>query len=110
MELKDQPCDVFQTSTPSLDAQQIQTLMPELPQWKIVEVVGVKQLTRCFVFNNFAEALAFSNKVGELAEVAGHHPDLLTQWGKVTVNWWTHSINGLQKSDFIMATRCDGIS
>ena len=56
---------------------------------------------------NFREALAFTNQVGEIAEAQGHHPGLLTEWGKVTVTWWTHKINGLHKNDFIMAAKTD---
>jgi 4a-hydroxytetrahydrobiopterin dehydratase len=59
------------------------------------------------VYKNFVEALHFTNKVGELAETEGHHPSLLTEWGKVTVTWWTHKINGLHRNDFIMAAKTD---
>jgi 4a-hydroxytetrahydrobiopterin dehydratase len=65
------------------------------------------QLERVFLFKNFKHALAFTNAVGEIAEAEGHHPGLLTEWGKVTVTWWSHSIKGLHRNDFIMAARTD---
>ena len=65
------------------------------------------QLERAFKFRTFAQALAFTNKVGEVAELEGHHPALLTEWGKVTVTWWTHKIRGLHKNDFICAAKTD---
>lgn len=64
------------------------------------------QVTRtCFKFKDFAEALAFTNKVGQIAEEEGHHPSILTEWGGVTVTWWTHKIKGLHRNDFIMAAK-----
>jgi 4a-hydroxytetrahydrobiopterin dehydratase len=83
--------------------------LAQLQGWQLLEVDGVKRLTKSFSFKNFARALSFTNRVGELAEQEGHHPALLTEWGKVTVTWWTHSIGGLHKNDFIMAARTDGI-
>ena len=73
----------------------------------MVEREGIKRLERVFGFRNFAEALAFTNTVGERAEEEGHHPAPLTEWGKVTLTWWTHKIGGLHQNDFIMAARTD---
>ena len=70
---------------------------------------GLKRLERSFDFQDFAEALAFTNRVGQIAEEEGHHPDILTEWGKVTVSWWTHKIGGLHKNDFIMAAKTDSL-
>jgi 4a-hydroxytetrahydrobiopterin dehydratase len=67
----------------------------------------VQQLAKEYKFANFAEALTFSNHVGALAEEVGHHPAILTEWGKVNVRWWSHEIGGLHKSDFIMAAKTD---
>jgi 4a-hydroxytetrahydrobiopterin dehydratase len=78
-------------------------------QWSVVEKDGIKRLEKSFKFKDFAEALAFTNKVGELAEKEGHHPDILTEWGSVTVSWWTHKIKGLSKNDFIMAAKTDAV-
>jgi 4a-hydroxytetrahydrobiopterin dehydratase len=66
-------------------------------------------LSRSFTFRNFAEALAFTNRVGALAEAEGHHPALFTEWGKVTVQWWTHKLKGLHRNDLIMAAKTDAL-
>ena len=79
------------------------------PNWNIIEVDGIKRLQRVFTFNNFASALAFTNSVGALAESAGHHPALLTEWGRVTVTWWTHSAGGLDSKDYEMAAETDNL-
>ncbi len=79
----------------------------QVPDWKMIEVNGITQLQRVFPFNNFADALAFTNKVGALAESAGHHPALLTEWGRVTVTWWTHSVGGVDTKDYSMAAETD---
>ena len=89
--------------------QQIHELLPQVPEWQVKEVNGVKRLERVFRFKNFAEALAFTNKVGEIAEEQGHHPLIITEYGRVTINWWTHKIKGLHQNDFIMAARTDKI-
>ncbi len=80
---------------------------PQVAQWQIVEHEGVKRLERSFKFKNFAEALAFTNQVGELAEAEEHHPAILTEWGRVRVTWWTHKIHGLHRNDFVMAAKTD---
>jgi 4a-hydroxytetrahydrobiopterin dehydratase len=82
-------------------------LKPKVPEWQVVEQAGVKRLKRVFKFDDFAQALAFTNRVGEIAEEEGHHPVLVTEWGRVTVTWWTHKIGGLHQNDFIMAAKTD---
>ncbi|MFQ5487104.1 MAG: 4a-hydroxytetrahydrobiopterin dehydratase [Gammaproteobacteria bacterium] len=84
-------------------------MQPQVPEWTIVERDGIQQLERSYPFKNFLEALAFTNRVGEIAEQEGHHPDMVTSWGKVTVIWWSHKIKGLHHNDFIMAAKCDRI-
>ena len=86
---------------------EIEQLRPQAPDWQVVEREGVKRLERTFRFDNFAQALAFTNRVGEQAEEQGHHPALLTEWGKVTVTWWTHKIGGLHQNNFVMAVKTD---
>ena len=81
----------------------------QVPDWQVVEREGVKRLERVFKFKNFAQALVFTNRVGELAESEGHHPAILTEWGKVTVTWWTHKIHGLHRNDFVMAAKTDQV-
>ena len=82
-------------------------LRAQIPDWELIEVDGVKRLQRLFRFGDFAEALAFTNRVGELAEREGHHPQLVTEWGRTTVTWWTHKIRGLHRNDFIAAAKTD---
>jgi len=86
---------------------EIDKLHPQVPDWKVIQLDDIKRLERQFKFKNFAEALKFTNKVGQLAETEDHHPSLLTEWGKVTVTWWTHKIKGLHRNDFIMAAKTD---
>lgn len=80
---------------------------PLIPDWTLREVDGIERLERTFRFSNFVEALEFTNSVGRLAESQNHHPALLTEWGKVTVSWWTHKIKGLHRNDFICAAKTD---
>ncbi|NLE58897.1 MAG: 4a-hydroxytetrahydrobiopterin dehydratase [Planctomycetes bacterium] len=83
--------------------------LKETPEWRIVEREGVQRLERVYSFPDFAQAVDFTNKVAALAEEVGHHPALLTEWGRVTVSWWTHKIKGLHRNDFIMAAKTDAI-
>ncbi len=88
---------------------EIHALHSHVPEWQVIDVAGVKRLQRVFKFKNFAQAMEFSNQVGRLAEAEDHHPALLTEWGQVTVSWWTHKINGLHRNDFILAARTDAL-
>jgi 4a-hydroxytetrahydrobiopterin dehydratase len=92
---------------PPLTEKEIIELHPQVSDWEIVEREGIQQLDRVFKFKNFVEALHFTNKIGELAEAEDHHPALLTEWGKVTVTWWTHAVGGLHLNDFIAAAKTD---
>ena len=102
-------CTACRGDEPPLTDAEIADLHPQVPDWLVVEREGVKQLERAFKFRNFQEALAFANRVGELAEEEGHHPALLVEWGRVTVRWWTHKIRGLHRNDFIMAAKTDAV-
>ena len=82
----------------------------EVSDWQLLERDGIARLERVFHVPSFADALAFTNRVGALAEAEGHHPALLTGWGRVTVSWWTHKIRGLHRNDFIMAAKTDGLA
>ncbi len=90
------------------DADQAE-LLREIPEWRVVERDGVPRLERVFPFPDFAAALRFTDRIGALAEAEGHHPAILTEWGRVTVTWWTHAIRGLHRNDFVMAARTDRI-
>ena len=92
---------------PIVTEAELAEFLPQVPEWKIVEREGVQRLERVFKFKTFVQALAFTNQVGELAEAEEHHPTILTEWGKVTVTWWTHKIRGLHRNDFVMAAKTD---
>ena len=100
-------CTACRKGEPTVTDTEITELHPQVPEWQLIEREGIKRLERVFKFENFAPALAFTNKVGELAETEGHHPAILTEWGRVTVTWWTHKIKGLHRNDFIMAAKTD---
>jgi 4a-hydroxytetrahydrobiopterin dehydratase len=102
-------CEPCRKGAPKVTAEEIEALRPQVPQWDVVERDGELRLERVFEFKDFAEALAFTNRVGAIAEEQDHHPALLTEWGRVTVGWWTHKINGLHRNDFVMAARTDEV-
>ncbi len=105
--LVEMKCVACRRGEPTVTDAEIAEFHPQAPAWQIVERDGIKRLQRVFKLENFVQALAFTNKVGELAEAEGHHPAILTEWGKVTVTWWTHKINGLHRNDFIMGAKTD---
>ena len=100
-------CEPCRKGAPTATDDETRELMRQLPQWHIIEVDGEKQLERVYAFPTFVTALAFTMRVGEIAEAEGHHPALLTEWGRVTVRWWTHKIGGLHRNDFVMAAKTD---
>jgi 4a-hydroxytetrahydrobiopterin dehydratase len=102
-------CVACLKDAPTVTAAEIAELHPQVADWEIVAPDGIKRLERIFAFDDFAQALKFTNRVGELAEGEGHHPALLTEWGRTTVTWWTHKIHGLHRNDFIMAAKTDGL-
>ena len=105
--LANQHCEACSPTATKLDEQEIFDLLPEVGTWRLVTVDAIAHLKRVYRFKNFAEALKFTNRLGELAEEVGHHPAILTEWGRVTVEWWSHEIGGLHKTDFILAARSD---
>lgn len=106
-QLISQVCEACRADAPKVTLAEIQELKPQIPEWQLVNPEGVPMLERAFKFKEYSQALAFVQKVGELAESEGHHPAMLLEWGKVKVQWWTHKINGLHKNDFICAAKTD---
>ena len=102
-------CEACQRGAPTVTEAEMGELLPQVPEWRVEEVDGVPRLVRSFEFPDFVSALAFTNRVGEVAEEEGHHPAITTEWGRVTVQWWTHKISGLHKNDFIMAAKTDEV-
>ncbi len=107
--LEQQKCEACRADAPLISDEELRELMPQIPDWSVIVVDGVMQLTREYSFDNFVQAMAFSNRVGDIAEAEGHHPAILTEWGKATVTWWSHKIKGLHKNDLIMAARTDRV-
>ena len=105
--LHTQKCIHCRGDEPPLKATDIEKLKTQVPDWEVVTEKEMPRLRRSFKFKNFAHALTFTQKVGEAAEEQGHHPVITTEWGKVTVTWWTHKIKGLHNNDFIMAAKTD---
>jgi len=104
MGLAEKTCVPCRGGVPPLNAEQIRPLAAEVSNWK---VVNNHHIEREFKFPDFKTALDFTNKVGGIAEEQGHHPDIYLAWGKVGVKVWTHKIDGLTESDFIMAAKID---
>jgi 4a-hydroxytetrahydrobiopterin dehydratase len=90
-----------------LTADELASKLAQVREWHLVKRDGIARIERVFLFPNFAQAMAFAVRVGQEAEEAGHHPAILTEWGRVTVTWWTHRIKGLHRSDFVMASKTD---
>jgi 4a-hydroxytetrahydrobiopterin dehydratase len=105
-ELAKKNCVPCKGGVPPLAGRELETLAKEVPGWKVVDG---HHIVRTITFPDFKQALAFVNKVGAIAEEQGHHPDILLGWGKAEVTTWTHKINGLTESDFILAAKIDGI-
>ncbi len=103
-ELANKECVPCKGGTPPLPPEKAQSLLGELDEWTIEQEY---HLTRSFDFPDFAKALDFVNRVGEIAEQQQHHPDIYLAWGNVRVEVWTHKIRGLTESDFILAARVD---
>lgn len=106
-DLSQESCEACRVDAPRVSDEELAELIKQIPDWQPVVKDSVLQLERVFCFKDFEQAMKFTNQVGELAESAGHHPALLTEWGKVTVTWWSHKIKGLHRNDFILAARTD---
>jgi 4a-hydroxytetrahydrobiopterin dehydratase len=105
--LAESTCVACRAGAPRVTGDELDRLHAEVPAWAVVEHDGIPRLERVFRFPDFRSALEFTDRVGEAAEAQGHHPAILTEWGRVTVTWWTHKIRGLHQNDFIMAARTD---
>jgi 4a-hydroxytetrahydrobiopterin dehydratase len=103
-ELSSKTCVPCRGGVPALAGKELDEIAKQVPRWKVVEG---HHIVRSFAFEDFREALTFVNKVGELAESQGHHPDILLAWGKAEITIWTHKINGLTESDFVLAAKID---
>ncbi|GJL81573.1 MAG: pterin-4-alpha-carbinolamine dehydratase [marine bacterium B5-7] len=105
--LSEERCEACRADAPKVDDDELESLITEIPNWSVEIRDGVMQLERRFSFRNFADALAFTNRVGDIAEAENHHPSITVEWGAATITWWSHKIRGLHRNDFIMAARTD---
>ena len=105
--LNQEKCTACRSDSPSVNPEEIAVLHPQVSEWDLVTENGVPRLDRTFKFRNFRQALEFTNRVGALAEEQGHHPLLVTEWGRARVAWWTHKIRNLHRNDFVMAAKTD---
>jgi len=108
-QLTQEKCVACRADSPPVTDRQLTELQPQVPEWQVVVEDGIRKLQRAYRFRDFAQALAFTGAVGSLAEAEGHHPRLTTEWGRVTVTWWTHKIRDLHRNDFIMAAKTDAV-
>ena len=106
-ELADKKCVPCRGGVPPVKGEALKKLHDSIPRW---EVVSEHHLHREFRFPDFKQALDFVNRVGAIAEQEGHHPDILLAWGKVGITSWTHTIDGLTESDFILAAKIDRLA
>ena len=107
--LTEERCVACRVGAPRVTDEEIAELKPQIPEWEIVDEEGILRLRRGYRFGDFSEAMAFTVRVALLAEAEGHHPAILTEWGRVTVSWWTHKIRGLHRNDFVMAAKTDAL-
>lgn len=106
-ELATTHCVPCRKGAPKVTPGEARDLLAELPGWRIAEREGEERLEKEYDFPTFVSAMAFTMRVGEIAEAEGHHPAILVEWGRATVSWWTHAIHGLHLNDFVMAARTD---
>ncbi len=109
-ELSSQRCEACRVGAPQVSAQAQTKMLAQLPGWCVETRNGIPQLEKTFRFDNYQQAIEFTNRVAVLAEAEDHHPALLTEWGKVRVTWWTHAIDGLHHNDFICAAKTDQLN
>lgn len=102
-------CEACQAGAPPAMAVELDEFQRTHSNWERIDVDGVPRITRVYTFASFRDALEFTNRVGHIAEKEGHHPALLTEWGKVTVSWWTHKIRNLHRNDLIMGAKTDDL-
>ena len=102
-------CEACRVDAPVLQDNEIKELLSQVPSWKVFEEDNVKKIICSFIFLSYEDSLNFLSKVADIAEKEDHHPEIILEWGKVTVTWWSHKIKGLHKNDFICASKTDAL-
>jgi len=100
-------CSPCTSKTPQLNKIEISKRLKELPEYELLEANDIKRISKTYHFRNFKEALAFTNALSQIAEKENHHPQIILEWGRVQVVWWTHAIGGLHANDFVMAYKTE---
>ena len=106
-QLSEEICTSCRIDSLVITNKEISELRPLISDWDLILEDGVEKLDKTYTFRDFSNALKFTNRIAGLAEDQGHHPRLVTEWGKVRVTWWTHKIRGLHRNEFIMASKTD---
>lgn len=110
MNLHEIGCQACSPGTPGLTLDECENYLKQLPGWQLLNQFGIAQIQKAFKCKNFADALELTNLIGAIAEKNDHHPLIMLEWGRVTVNWWTHTVNGLHLNDFVMAAKTDEVA
>ena len=108
-DLASNTCEACRIDAPLVSDDEVSILINEIEGWDVIDD-GVKKLKKEFSFSNYSDSVDFSYKVADMAEKEDHHPQIILEWGKVTVIWWSHKIKGLHKNDFICAAKTNNIS
>ena len=108
-DLASNSCEACRIDAPLVLDDEASMLLKEIEGWQLIDD-GVKKLKKEFNFSNYSDSVDFSNKVAFMAEQEDHHPQIILEWGKVTVIWWSHKIKGLHKNDFICAAKTNNLS
>ena len=109
IDLASSSCEACRIDAPKVSDDEASLLIKEIEGWDVIDE-GVKKLKKEFSFSNYSDSVDFSNKVADMADKEDHHPQIILEWGKVTVIWWSHKIKGLHKNDFICAAKTNKIS
>ncbi len=109
-ELASMHCSAVTATTQKMNDDEIGSYQAKLPDWEIYSKNGELRLEKVYPFKDFTQAVDFTNRVAKIANEENHHPAILTEWGNVTVTWWTHRIRGLHLNDFIMAAKTDQLA
>lgn len=108
--LAQQKCEACRKDSPTATPAEVAEYLTQTPGWQVTREDNLDKLSKTYFFKDWNEAITFTNQIGELAEAEGHHPAILTEWGRVTVKWWTHKIGGLHKNDFVMAAKSEELA
>ena len=108
-DLASNACEACRIDALTVSENEASMLIKEIEGWDLIND-GIKKLKKEFSFSNYSDSVDFSNKVADMADKENHHPQIILEWGKVTVIWWSHKIKGLHKNDFICAAKTNKIS